>query len=136
MFIQLQLVCGSVPGTIVRLFLLKVKGNVLPIQTVSSPFSLEFGSDCLIRFRRDKGSTQFVVHRICSMVLVLLIFFLIHSGTLTETSTVYIVGSHVYMYCVSPLCNAGYLFFSTNKTPSFFNFHTFWILSLHKILIR
>lgn len=95
MFIQLQLVCGLVPGTVVPLLLSKAKGNLLPIRMISSQFRLEFGYDCLIKFRRDKGSTQFVVHRICTVVVVHLIFFLINSRILADIHSLHRRFPHV-----------------------------------------
>lgn len=122
-FIHLQLVCGLLPVDSCFLVSFKVWGHLLPIQIVSSLFWLEFGFDCLIRFEETKA-VQFVVHSGCSVHF---FFSLINSGALTETSTVLIV---VSPHIQSPLLAAGYLFFS-KQNPSFFNFHTFGVLSVH-----
>ena len=76
---------------------------------------MEFGFDCLIKLGETAAAHT---HTVCGAQN--LIFFLINSGTLTETSTVFFfAGSHGY--CMSPLSDAGYLF-SNQQKPLIFQF--------------
>lgn len=94
----------------------------MPIWVVSSSFWIECSYDCLIGFRRDKSSTQYGVQNFLGCCVLLIQEHSLRHPQSPLLAPTYGTGAHCLMQDI---------WFLTNKSLPFFNFHKFLVMSMH-----